>query len=254
MTGGHGYTLCVEADGADGVRAATRMEIKNGARAIKLMASGGVYGKNERPENPQLSQLEVRAAVEEAHNSGCLVAAHAYAPPVINMLLDEGVDSIEHGSLLDEPTAERMSREDVFLVPTLSVFNAIYQSCGDDKTSEIALKAAEVREASLKACGLAAAKGVPLAVGTDSGAPGNPHGSVANEAGLMVEGGASTLIALKAATSEAARAIGMQGVIGEIKPGLEADLVLVSGDPLDDIAALREVRFVMLRGVTESIG
>lgn len=248
MTGGHGWSLCREADGPDAVRAATRQEIKDGARVIKLIASGGVYSEHERPENPQLTRLEVRAAVEEAHHAGCLVAAHAYAPPVINMLLDEGVDSIEHGALLDEETADRMKAEGVFLVPTLCVFDGIYQSA----TTETARKATQVRAAALRACGLAAARGVPLAVGTDAGAPGTPHASAPNEAALMVESGASALLAVRAATIDAARAIGMAGRIGEIRPGYAADLILVDGNPVEDISALRNVALSMRGGVSES--
>lgn len=248
MTGGHGWSLCVEADGPDAVRRATRAEIKNGARAIKLIASGGVYGKFEKPENPQLGYAEVAAAVEEAHNAGCLVAAHAYAPPVINMCLDAGVDSIEHGSLLDEPTARRMAEQGVFLVPTLSVFDAIYRSSDGDTSSDIARKATEVRKAALESCGMAASLGVPIAVGSDAGAPGNPHGAVANEVALMVEAGLTNEQALSAATVNAARAIGLPDEVGQLSPGASADLVLVGGDPLASTKHLDDVRFVMARG------
>jgi imidazolonepropionase-like amidohydrolase len=248
MTGGHGWELCHEADGPDAVRAAVRSEIKNGARAVKLIASGGVYGENERPEEPQLSRAEVEIAVEEAHKAGCLVAAHAYSPEVIGMLLDVGVDSIEHGSLLDAPTAQRMRQQGVALVPTLCVFDAIHSAYADRPGSPIAAKAAEIRSKALEACRLAAENGVTIAVGTDSGAPGNPHGSVAQEMRLMAEAGLTPAEALHAATGAAAEVIGLGATAGRLAGGRAADLVAVRGDAVADVAAVRDVALVMLGG------
>ncbi|WP_314172157.1 metal-dependent hydrolase family protein [Streptomyces winkii] len=248
MTGGHGWYLCHEADGPDAVRAAVRSEIKHGARAIKLIASGGVYGENERPEEPQLSRAEVEVAVEEAHKAGCRVAAHAYSPAVIGMLLDVGVDSIEHGSLLDAPTARRMREQGVALVPTLCVFDAIHSAYADQPDSPITTKAAEIRTKSLEACRVAAEHGVTIAVGTDSGAPGNPHGAVAQEMRLMVEAGLSPAEALRAATGAAAEVIGLGGRVGQLTEGHAADLVAVRGNPMAEIQAVRDVALVMLDG------
>lgn len=248
MTGGHGWSLCHEADGPDAVRAAVRSELKNGARAIKLIASGGVYGEHERPEEPQLTRAEVEVAVEEAHKAGCLVAAHAYSPTVINMLLDVGVDSIEHGSLLDRDTAQRMGEMGVALVPTLCVFDAIYGAYADKPNSPIRAKADEIRSKSLAACQLAAENGVTIAVGTDSGAPGNPHGSVAKELELMVESGLSPRDALHAATAAAAKTIGSPDTLGTLTVGAVADLVAVRGNPLVKIEAVREVAMVLTSG------
>jgi imidazolonepropionase-like amidohydrolase len=248
MTGGHGWSLCHEADGPDAVRAAVRSEIKNGARAIKLIASGGVYGEHERPEEPQLTRAEVEVAVEEAHKAGCLVAAHAYSPAVIDMLLDVGVDSIEHGSLLDRDTARRMAEMGVALVPTLCVFDAIYEAYADQPNSPIRAKALEIRARSLEACRLAAENGVTIAVGTDSGAPGNPHGSVAQELELMVESGLSPTDALHAATAAAAKTIGSPGTLGTLTAGAVADLVAVRGNPMVKVGSVREVELVMTAG------
>jgi imidazolonepropionase-like amidohydrolase len=248
MTGGHGWYLCHEADGPDAVRAAVRSEIKNGARAIKLIASGGVYGENERPEEPQLSRSEVEVAVEEAHKAGCRVAAHAYSPVVIDMLLDIGVDSIEHGSLLDAPTARRMQQQGVALVPTLCVFDAIHGAYADQPGSPITVKAAEIRSKSLEACRIAAENGVTIAVGTDAGAPGNPHGCVAQEMQLMVEAGLSPRQALHAATGAAAEVIGLAGTVGALAEGGAADLLAVRGNPMAHVEAVRDVALVMLGG------
>jgi imidazolonepropionase-like amidohydrolase len=108
MTGGHGWFLRREADGAEAVRHAVRSELKAGATCIKLMASGGVYGHAEEPGSPQLTVAEMHAGTEEAHKAGRRVAAHAYSAEAIANALDAGVDSIEHGSFIDRDTARRM--------------------------------------------------------------------------------------------------------------------------------------------------
>jgi imidazolonepropionase-like amidohydrolase len=125
MTGGHGWFLGREADGPDAVRHAFRKELKNGANCIKLMASGGVYGHAEEPGSPQLTVEEMRAGVDEAHKASRKVAAHAYSVEAIQNALDAGVDSIEHGSFVDEETAGRMRERGVYLVPTMSVYAAM---------------------------------------------------------------------------------------------------------------------------------
>lgn len=249
MTGGHSWFLGCEADGADAVRHAVRSELKAGASCIKLMASGGVYGHAEEVGAPQLTVEEMQAGVDEAHKAGVKVAAHAYSPRAINNALDAGVDSIEHGSFLDVETAERMQRQNVYLVPTLSVYQAMYDTGPElDTPDYIRGKTGEVMLASRDALLLAATADVPLATGTDCGAPGHPHGTLAEEARLMVEAGLSTDRAIQAATSAAADLLGLADEIGTIEPGKRADLLVVAGDPLSDIRALREVRHVFRNG------
>ena len=249
MTGGHGWFLGREADGVEAVRHAVRSELKRGAGCIKLMASGGVYGHAEEPGSPQLTVEELRAGVEEAHKAGRKVAAHAYSVEAVNNALSAGVDSIEHGSFIDRATAERMRELGTYLVPTLSVYEAMSARGPELGAPEyIQRKTAEVLEASREAFRLAQQIGVPLAAGTDCGAPGHPHGTLPEELGVMVDAGATPLEALRYGTSAAADLVGLAGEVGALEPGKKADLLAVGGDPLRDIGALRDVRLVLRDG------
>ncbi|MDQ5818690.1 MAG: amidohydrolase family protein [Actinomycetota bacterium] len=249
MTGGHGWFLGREADGAEAVRHAVRSELKAGAASIKLMASGGVYGHAEEPGSPQLTVEEMRAGVEEAHKAGRKVAAHAYSVAAIANALSAGVDSIEHGSFIDRDTAGRMRATGTYLVPTMSVYQAMSEKGpGLGAPEYITRKTAGVLEASRGAFRLALEVGVPVAAGTDCGAPGHPHGTLPEELRLMVESGASPLQALRFGTSAAADLLGLGEEVGSLEPGKRADLLAVDGDPTADILALREVRLVLRDG------
>jgi imidazolonepropionase-like amidohydrolase len=249
MTGGHGWFLGREADGAEAVRHAVRSELKAGATCIKLMASGGVYGHAEEPGSPQLTVEELRVAVEEAHKAGRRVAAHAYSIEAIGNALDAGVDSIEHGSFIDRDTAGRMRESGTYLVPTMSVYRAMSERGPELGAPEyIRRKTAEVLEASREAFRLALEAGVPVAAGTDCGAPGHPHGTLPEELMLMVESGASPIQALRFGTSAAADLLGLGDEVGSLEPGKRADLLAVDGDPTSEILALRDVRLVLRDG------
>jgi imidazolonepropionase-like amidohydrolase len=249
MTGGHGWFLGREADGAEAVRHAVRSELKAGATCIKLMASGGVYGHAEEPGSPQLTVEEMRAGVEEAHKAGRKVAAHAYSIEAIGNALDAGVDSIEHGSFMDRDTAGRMRESGTYLVPTMSVYRAMSEGGPELGAPEyIRRKTAEVLEASREAFRLALEAGVPVAAGTDCGAPGHPHGTLPEELMLMVESGASPIQALRFGTSAAADLLGLGDEVGSLEPGKRADLLAVDGDPTSEILALRGVRMVLRDG------
>jgi len=249
MTGGHGWFLGREADGAEAVRHAVRSELKAGATCIKLMASGGVYGHAEEPGSPQLTVEELRVAVEEAHKAGRRVAAHAYSIEAIGNALDAGVDSIEHGSFIDRDTAGRMRESGTYLVPTMSVYRAMSERGPELGAPEyIRRKTAEVLEASREAFRLALEAGVPVAAGTDCGAPGHPHGTLLEELMLMVESGASPVQALRFGTSAAADLLGLGDEVGSLEPGKRADLLAVDGDPTSEILALRDVRLVLRDG------
>jgi imidazolonepropionase-like amidohydrolase len=255
MTGGHGWFLGREADGADAVRRAAREEMKAGAACIKLMASGGVYGHAEEPGSSQLTPEEMRAGVEEAHKAGRRVAAHAYSTAAISNALEAGVDSIEHGSFLDRDTAEMMRETGTWLVPTMSVYATMSEKGPELGAPEyIQRKTAEVLEASRRAFRLALDAGVPMAAGTDCGAPGHPHGTLREELKLMVEAGATPQQALKFGTSGAARLLGLGNELGTLGPGKRADVLAVGGDPLRDIHALDEVRLVLRDGVEVASG
>ncbi|MEJ7814339.1 MAG: amidohydrolase family protein [Rubrobacter sp.] len=255
MTGGHGWFLGREADGANAVGRAAREEMKAGAACIKLMASGGVYGHAEEPGSPQLTPEEMRAGVEEAHKAGRRVAAHAYSTAAISNALEAGVDSIEHGSFLDRDTAEMMRETGTWLVPTMSVYAAMSEKGPELGAPEyIQRKTAEVLEASRRAFRLALDGGVPMAAGTDCGAPGHPHGTLREELKLMVEASATLQQALKFGTSGAARLLGLGDELGTLGPGKRADVLAVGGDPLRDVHALDEVRLVLRDGVEVASG
>ena len=250
MTGGHGWFLGREADGPEALRRAVREEIKAGATCIKLMASGGVYGHAEEPGSPQLTVEEMRSGVEEAHKARRKAAAHAYSVEAINNALEAGVDSVEHGSFLDRETIERMREQGTYLVPTMSVYAAMAEKGpGLGSPEYITRKTAEVLEASGEAFRLALEVGVPVAAGTDCGAPGHPHGTLPEELGLMVEAGATPQQALRFGTSAAAELLGLGDEVGVLEPGKRADLLAVAGDPTLDIQSLRVVRLVLRDGV-----
>ena len=249
MTGGHGWFLGREADGAEAVRHAAREEMKAGATCIKLMASGGVYGHAEEPGSPQLTVEEMRAGVEETHKAGRKVAAHAYSVEAVGNALDAGVDSIEHGSFIDRDTAGRMRESGTYLVPTMSVYRAMSERGPELGAPEyIRRKTAEVLKASREAFRVALEAGVPVAAGTDCGAPGHPHGTLPEELMLMVESGASPIQALRFGTSAAADLLGLGDEVGSLEPGKRADLLAVDGDPTSEILALRDVRMVLRDG------
>jgi len=249
MTGGHAHYLGREADGADGVRRAVREELKAGADCIKVMASGGVYGHREEVGNPQLTVEEMSAAVDEAHKAGRKVTAHAYSSQAITNALDAGVDCLEHGSFLEGDAGERMRRELIFLVPTLSVYRAMYEAGPALGTpSYLQRKTKLVMDASRTSFRTALDAGVALASGTDCGAPGHPHGRLAQELELMVDYGAAPIQALRAATAQAAELLGLADEIGTLEPGKRADVVAVAENPFTDIGAMRAVRLVVLGG------
>lgn len=249
MTGGHAWQITHEADGADAVRAAVRGEIKAGARCIKIMASGGVYDERAGLDEAQLTVEEMTAATQEAHKAGVKVAAHAYTPGPINLALDAGVDSIEHGSFLDEPTAIRMRTLGVYLVPTMTASTLMIRNAEAIGTPKhMRDKGAAVRDAGRAATRLALRIGTPLAGGSDAGGAGIAHGTFATEVELLVECGASFVEALRICTSQSAELCGVGDVTGSIAPGLAADLFVVDGDPRTMPTLLHSPRLALLAG------
>lgn len=249
MTGGHAYQIASEADGPDGIRAAVREEIKRGATAVKFMASGGVYDRNAELHDPQLTPEELRAGVEETHKAGLVAAAHAYTPNVINLALDAGVNTIEHGSFMDEATARRMKDEGQWWVPTMMAADLIVRRADETGAPEyMRRKGAMVRDAVREGLRMALQIGTPIAGGTDSGGAGIGHGRLPYEAGLMVECGAEPVQAISMCTSGSATAIGRGESLGRLLPGYHADLLAVKGDAAEDISRLDEVLLVVKDG------
>ena len=249
MTGGHARDLGLEVDGPHEARKGVRTMLRAGVDLIKLMATGGVYTEGEEPGSPQLTIEEMSAAVEEAHKAGRKVAAHAEGLQGILNAIDAGVDTIEHGNFLDEEAAQRMVAGGQVLVPTLSPFYRMAQLGTAGGIPEYAArKAKQVVSGSFHAIDLAKKYGIPIATGTDDGSPRLPHGVLVYELELLVHAGLSPLEALNSATVVAAQACGLSDQVGTLEPGKSADFVGVSGDPLHDISALRNIDTVVIQG------
>jgi imidazolonepropionase-like amidohydrolase len=249
MTGGHGHFIGREADGPDEVRKAVRAEIKGGANFIKVMATGGVLTPGVDPSQTAFQLDELEAAVEEAHKAGRPAASHAIGNGGIKNALKAGIDSIEHGFYLDDEAVNLALKNQTFLVPTLIAVDQIVNNGAKGGIADWVVKKAEGESGHHRESFVLAVKsGVRIAAGTDAGTPFNPHGDLALEIAKMVEFGLPPMLALVAATSNAARLLRMDDQIGSIEKGKLADLILVSGDPLKDIGAMRRPAFVMKSG------
>lgn len=252
MTGGHGHGfIAVEADGPDEVRKRVREQLRAGARAIKLFASGGVMTPGVDPRSPSFTLEELRAGVEEAHKAFRVVAAHAQAAEGIKNAILAGVDSIEHGVWLDEEAIALMLQRGTYLVPTLTAPWQIAHGAGASSVPPYMLeKSHQVLEAHQASFRAAVRAGVRIAMGTDQGTPFNRPGENAQELVRMAAQGLSGAAALLSATAWAADLLRIADHAGRLLPGFDADLVLLDADPLADLSVLTRpsaIR-VVLRG------
>jgi imidazolonepropionase-like amidohydrolase len=233
------------AAGGAGFRDAVRFQVKYGADVIKVCATGGVLSLSDEVDTPQLTQEEMDALVDEAHRLRKKTAAHAHGAEGAKVAIRAGIDSIDHGSFLDDEAIRMMKERGTYLVPTAM---AVKYVGAPSRTypPEIAAKARAAAAAHGAAYRKAVQAGVRIALGTDSGV--SPHGLNAQEFGLMVDHGMSPAAALRAGTSVAAALLGVDRVAGTLEAGKEADIVAVGGDPLADIHATEKVRFVMRGG------
>jgi len=232
-------------DGPESCRAAVRYQIKYGADLIKMMPSGGVLSLTDPVDAPELSQDEMNAIVAEAHSWGRKVAAHCHGDRAAKMAIQAGVDSIEHGSFLQDDTLQAMKAKGVYLVPTLLAGE--YTGGKADKfPPAIATKARAALQARSQMFKDALRIGVPIAFGTDSAV--SPHGLNGQEFALMTGLGMTPAAALRAATSVGATLLGVNDRLGTLAPGKLADVVAVRGNPLDDIHTMEHPVFVMKEG------
>ncbi|MHB1131889.1 MAG: metal-dependent hydrolase family protein [Chloroflexota bacterium] len=249
MTGGHGWFIGREADGPQEVRKAAREQLKAGAELVKLMATGGVLTPGLDVGGTGLSLEEMAAAVGEAHNAGKHTAAHAIGTQGIKNALNAGVDSIEHGCMLDEECLALLVRREAYYVPTLSAVTHIVRHAEQGEMADyVGRKARQVYDFHLQSFAAARQAGVRIAAGTDASTPYNPHGGLPYELELMVAAGASPVEALRSATVVAAELLGLAREIGTVAIGKQADLLLVAGDPLADIRVLQMPRLVVKGG------
>jgi imidazolonepropionase-like amidohydrolase len=252
MPGGHARFIGREVAGIAAVIAAVQDQVSAGAEVIKLIASGGVLTPGTSPDEAQMTVEELTAAVVEAQRTGRPVAAHAHGATGMKNAIRAGVHSIEHGTLMDDEAGKLMKQHGVFMVPTLSAL-ATTAACGSGcGIPESALtKAKSMVKRHEKSFRQAHTSGIPISLGTDAGTPFNYHGENAQELERMVALGMSPMDAIVAATSAAARLLGIDRSVGILKAGQQADLVIVEGNPLKKISLLRRkdrLAGVMQRG------
>ena len=237
-------------DGVPAVLAATRAELRSGAHQIKLMASGGIASPSDPLLSVQFTSEEIKAIVGEAVDWGTYAAAHAYSPPAIRRAVEGGVRTIEHGNLLDAPTAKLMAERGAFLVPTLVTYETLRDLGREAGLPEVSIrKTGAVLGAGLQSLEIAQAAGVEMGFGTDLLGIAQPQQnrefSIRSQVLAPIE-------VIRSATSVAAKILQREGELGVIASGAFADLILVAGDPLRDISVLakpeRSLRLVMKAG------
>ncbi len=248
ITGGHGHNVAFarEVDGADAMRKAVREEIRAGATAIKVVATGGVLTPGIGPTFTAFTPEELHAAVDEAHKWDRTVAAHALGAEGILLSVLAGVDSVEHCNHMTAEIAREMKARGTFRSPTISAIRGITEH--PDEVEAYALeKAVATREASVDSHRRAVRAGVRHVCGTDAGTPFNPHGNAPHEVISMVQWGMTPLKALVAATANGAELLRIAEA-GTVEVGKTADLVLYDENPVEDVTALATPRTVWKAG------
>ncbi|MBS0182385.1 MAG: amidohydrolase family protein [Nitrospira sp.] len=241
MIGGHARFIGHEVEGTEQVRRVVAEQIAAGAGVIKIIATGGVLTPGTSPDEAQMTMEELAAAVDAAQQAGKRVAAHAHGAAGMKNAIHAGVRSIEHATLLDDESGNLMKQYGVYMVPTLSALAttaACRPGCGIPESALAKSKSMTKRhQASFKA---AHQSGVFIAMGTDAGTPFNYHGENAQELERMVAFGMTPMEAIVASTATAAQLIGIQDSVGTLTKGMEADLVILKGNPLRGIEMLRD--------------
>lgn len=235
--------------GVEDCMRAVRLQVRSGADIIKITATGGVLSNTAAGLAQQFSEDELAAIVASAHRMGRQVTAHAHGVDGINAFLKAGGDSIEHGTYLDDESMRLFKAHNAWLVPTLMAGDYVARmASGPDNffTPAQTAKALEAGPKMLDMARRAHAGGVRIAFGTDSGV--SAHGDNAQEFALLVRAGLTPLEAVQAATVGAAEHLKISNEAGRLVPGMPADLIAVSGDPLSDVTELERVRFVMKGG------
>jgi imidazolonepropionase-like amidohydrolase len=237
------------ANGADECRKAVRQRYKDGADLIKITASGGVLSVAKSGENPQFTEEEIKAIVETAHDYGYKVAAHCHGAEAMKRAVRAGVNSIEHGTMMDDEVMQLMKQHGTYFVPTITAGKAVgdsakkpgyYPALVTPKALAIGPKIQGTFAKAYKA-------GVKIAFGTDAGV--YAHGKNWLEFVYMTEVGMPPMEAIQSATVAAADLIGVSDKIGSIEKGKLADIIAVDGDPIKDIQAMGKMSFVMKDGV-----
>jgi imidazolonepropionase-like amidohydrolase len=248
MTGGHNDMFVpavfkerwMTADGVDECRKAARIAIRAGAEFLKIFTSGGVFSMKTSPDARNYTLEEIQAICDEAAAQGRRVAAHAIATQGIKNAVLGGVTTVEHGSKLDAEAVHMMRDRGTYLVPTLAIGHNSFKSDDPHVPAYARAKGAAVVEQHQQSVRMAAEAGVKIVLGTDA-SDFAPFGRNAQELELLVDAGLTPIDALRAGTSVAAEALGIDGFTGSIEVGKAADLLVVDGDPLADVRILQDL-------------
>ncbi len=250
---GHGGIESGVCNSPDECRAAVRYQVKYGADLIKIAATGGVLSSGDELGARQFSDDELRAIIGEAHALGRKVAAHAHGTAGIKAAVLAGIDSIEHGSILDDEAIKMMREHGTYLVPTLMAGESVYTSAKNGRLPDYSIaKGLAVWPMMQQSFRKAHAAGVKIAFGTDSAV--TPHGQNAHEFELMVQFGMTPMEAIVAATRSAADLLGRSKDLGTLEPGKYADLVAFEGDPTKDVVILKKPAAVVQGGRVIDLG
>ena len=240
-------------DGADDCRRATREQISEGADVIKLKASGGVLSNVPGGLAQQMMDDEMRAVVTTAKTFGRKVAAHAHGVDGVNAALRAGVDSIEHGTFTNDETFRLYKQTGAYYVPTLlAPAAALADGQRGALTPAQFEKAQQAAGNAERSFARAIREGVNIAFGTDTGV--SKHGDNAQEFALMAKNGMSPALAIRSATVDASKLLGLESRVGTIEAGKDADIIAVNGDPTADVRLLENVGFVMKHGRVHKLG
>ena len=236
-------------NGPDEARKAVRQRYKEGADLIKLTVTGGVLSLAKNGQDPQFTEEELRAIVETAKDYDFTVAVHAHGTEGIKRAIRAGVTSVEHGTFMDDEAMQMMKDHGTWYVPTISAGKWVAMKAKEDGyfPDIVRPKAAAIGPQIQATFAKAYKAGVKIAFGTDTGV--SPHGENANEFVYMVEAGMPAIEAIQAATRNAAMLLRKENDLGSIAPGKFADIVAVRGDPIRNIALMKDVAFVMKDGI-----